>query len=482
MIAQTLRAAKKELANTSMLLAKRRTSVTLDSKGYPIYKGKPLLPFVFRNYQERDYLKFRSMKQAKLFLMYPRRSGKDSFCWALCVTEALTVPGNYCYVLPDREQAGRVIWRGAMIDKHTKKAIRFLDMIPPELIKKKNDQLKTIELVNGSVIYLIGANRPNSLRGVNLTGTIFSEFAFCPTDDAYLIVLPVIAESKGWMVLNTTPNGFNFAWSLFKKLKYDKDWHAVIETVETLKDEKGNRYISDEDIERAVGDGNMPEGLVRQEFYCEPMLNQDELYYAFDIELMKTSGRLGPIEPDRHLHMHFVFDLGSDATPIIGFQVSTSGKIFIVFFHTPTEDVKTYGWYYNLVTSYVNSNSLIMGKIILPHDSVKRQVNESSVSNAYTDFRKLGADVVKLKRVGNKDSLINLSKIYLARTHINDKCEYLIEALSNYKRDYDKKLNTFHSKPRHDWASHPADCYQYLAQAVEEGQLAISRNQEIYYK
>ncbi len=37
------------------------------------------------------------------------------------------------------------------------------------------------------------------------------------------------------------------------------------------------------------------------------------------------------------------------------------------------------------------------------------------------------------------------------------KCERGLEALRNYRRDWNDQMGTFKPKPRHDWASHGAD-------------------------
>lgn len=39
------------------------------------------------------------------------------------------------------------------------------------------------------------------------------------------------------------------------------------------------------------------------------------------------------------------------------------------------------------------------------------------------------------------------------------KCEYGLRALQNYRRDYNDKLEQFKPVPVHDWASHGADAF-----------------------
>jgi len=59
--------------------------------------------------------------------------------------------------------------------------------------------------------------------------------------------------------------------------------------------------------------------------------------------------------------------------------------------------------------------------------------------------------------------------IQAARSMINkcwfdaNKCEKGIDCLINYTRDWDENGKTWRSRPRHDWASHGADAFRYLA-------------------
>ena len=48
------------------------------------------------------------------------------------------------------------------------------------------------------------------------------------------------------------------------------------------------------------------------------------------------------------------------------------------------------------------------------------------------------------------------------------KCADGIEALRQYRTDFDEKLKDFKDTPRHDWTSHTADAFRYLAMAWRE--------------
>ena len=451
---------------------------------FATFNDKPIVTFKLRNYQKRDLIAFKSHIQPKMFLHYPRRSGKDVFSFCIMVDYALENVGNYAYILPDREQASKVIWRGVIINRDNElehpEITRFLEIIPKSLIASTNNQEKVITLTNGSVIYLAGATRADSLRGINLRGVVFSEFAFYRSHEVYQVLQPVITQSKSWVIINTTPNSYDFSWRLFNSLKHDDRWITRLETVETLKDDENVRYISDEDVENCRVDGNMTIDSIKREFYCEPYLNSETLYYAHEMKSIDDDGRIQDVNIIHNLPIHYAFDLGSDATPIIGFQVEITGTIRVVFYHTPTTEVYTYGWYYSLIKEFTMKNNAIMGRCILPHDSVKRQVGETHITTAKDSFRDAGADVVVLRRSSNKDALINLSKVYLSKVIIDKKATHLIDSLSAYCRDYNERDKVFGKKPLHNWACHAADCWQYVSQSIEDGHLASTRRSMSY--
>ena len=47
-------------------------------------------------------------------------------------------------------------------------------------------------------------------------------------------------------------------------------------------------------------------------------------------------------------------------------------------------------------------------------------------------------------------------------------CQHGIDALKSYRKEYDDKNQTFKKTALHDWASHPADAFRYLAVGIRE--------------
>jgi hypothetical protein len=49
-----------------------------------------------------------------------------------------------------------------------------------------------------------------------------------------------------------------------------------------------------------------------------------------------------------------------------------------------------------------------------------------------------------------------------------DKCKDGLEALRQYQTEFDEKTRAFKDTPKHDWTSHTADAFRYLAMAWRE--------------
>jgi hypothetical protein len=59
---------------------------------------------------------------------------------------------------------------------------------------------------------------------------------------------------------------------------------------------------------------------------------------------------------------------------------------------------------------------------------------------------------------------INAARLTIPRCWFDkDKCKDGLEALRQYRTEFDEKTRAFKDNPRHDWTSHAADAFRYLA-------------------
>ena len=186
------------------------------------------------NYKPRDYqlnlLKALDSGKKRALIVWNRRSGKDKTCFNYMIRKSLERVGTYFYFLPTYAQAKRVIW-----DYIDNNGFKMIDHIPKELVKSTNGTELKIELVNGSVIQLIGADEfKKSGIGTNPTGVVFSEYSVT-NPEAWQFVSPILAANDGWAIFNFTPRGMNHAWQLLQQAKGNEKWFTEVLTVDQTK-------------------------------------------------------------------------------------------------------------------------------------------------------------------------------------------------------------------------------------------------------
>ena len=93
----------------------------------------------------------------------------------------------------------------------------------------------------------------------------------------------------------------------------------------------------------------------------------------------------------------------------------------------------------------------------------------------------LGLDFEIVAQVRIKDDGHNAVRAILPRCRIDvERCADGIEALRQYRREWDDKNRTFRDRPLHDWCSHPADGFQTLALGIQDKYVDLRRKKERY--
>jgi len=138
-----------------------------------------------------------------------RRAGKTTLvAWKILDFATKNDKTTSWYVAPTYRQAKNILWE------------MLMEIVPPQIIAKKNETELRITLINGSHIYVKGADVPDSLRGVRIDFCVFDECAFMDRwDSVWKIIRPTLIDSQGKAMFISTPNGFNH----FKQLAEDVD-------------------------------------------------------------------------------------------------------------------------------------------------------------------------------------------------------------------------------------------------------------------
>lgn len=438
----------------------------------------PLL--TLRPYQQVIQNKLFLEHYKRFFLVRPRRSGKEIESWNLLIQGALTQPGLYLMIYPTNVRARLVLWEGAVLlnDQHEGRSLRFLNMIPKRCIQHINQQDMTIQLINGSVIRVLGSDiDPDKLRGVNVLGAVFSEYAF--SDPRVLhILMPVFRQNKGWFILQTTFNGMNHAYRYWQSIKTNPAWIWRVDSVESLIDEAGNRYITDAmiDEDRKAG---MPEFLIQQEYYSVITVQHERLYFSKEMLNLDENKKIIPELILPNVPVYAFYDLGvNDSTAVILAQFDhLNNPVIIHFIEANNHPIQ---YYINAAHHFCTQHHLRLHSHFLPHDGKNR--DKATTKSTQNILQELGEAAYCVAKPQRKIDAINLMRRMLYRTKFNkENTIRLIDCLSNYSKVFDEKNNIYKDHPLHDWTSHAVDAFQTLTLAIEHQMVYEPAAEIVYY-
>lgn len=102
-----------------------------------------------------------------------------------------------------------------------------------------------------------------------------------------------------------------------------------------------------------------------------------------------------------------------------------------------------------------------------PHDIEQREQTTGKTRKEFAGEMGFEFDVVPNISIADG---IDAARVFLGKCRFNkETTQPLLDAISSYRREYDRKLQVFKERPLHDWASHGADDFRYLAVAWVEG-------------
>lgn len=193
-----------------------------------------------------------------------RRTGKTHLSAVSLIVNALNgKEGKVFYVAPTQGMARDILW-----DK--------LFELAGEIIEGSNVNNLTITLAGGNTIYLKGADRPDTLRGVSLKHCVMDEMAFFKADVWEKILRPALSDKKGSSLFIGTPEGRNAFYDLYEGAHHWTDWKAWHYT------SYDNPFIDKAEIEHAKS--TLPRWSFHQEYMADFNANGSEFFSVEDFK------------------------------------------------------------------------------------------------------------------------------------------------------------------------------------------------------
>lgn len=409
-----------------------------------------------------------------------RRWGKDEVALHWTCVAAHDRVATYWHLLPQASQARKAIWEA--VNPHTGR--RRIDEAFPQALRastRENDMM--IRFRNGSTWQVLGSDNFDSLVGSPPAGIVLSEWALCnPSAWAYL--KPILDENEGWAIFITTPRGKNHAYKMYQMAKANPKWFAEVSNA--LKTGRFSRDQLAENLREYTdmyGD-DQGEAMYLQEYMCSFEAAILGAYYGKEIASAESEGRICSVAHDPSLPVYTAWDLGrTDDTSIWFFQTAwgeirvldhykASGKDpkhYAEVIHGRKIEVSEYGengepvkWKLGAaIPEHAHHIAYRYGKHWLPHDAKPKSF--ASPRSAIEQLNDFDVKAFIVPSLSVQDG-IQASRTTLQHAWFDaERCEFGLESLKNYRREWDDDKKIFTDNPLHDWTSHAADAWRYLS-------------------
>ena len=360
---------------------------------------------------------------------------------------------RYAYMAPTYRQAKNVAW------DYIK---QFAGKIPN--VRFHETELRC-DLPNGARISLLGAENPDSLRGIYLDGCVMDEVADMPENVFPEVLRPALSDRKGWCVFVGTPKGHNAFFDKYEEAASNPDWLAAVYKAS----ETG--LLDDEELEAAKS--MMTHDQYQQEFECSWNANIPGAVYGKEMEVAQLDGRISNVPYDPSVRVDTWWDLGVGDSTAIWFTQSVGRAVHVIdFYEARGEGLPHY-------CKILTSKNYLYGDHNAPHDIEVRELG-SGKSRREVAWD-LGLNFRVVPKLPIEDG-IHAGQMLIPRLWFDrEKCGHGLECLRQYHRACNERTRSFRSSPVHDWSSHAADAFRYLAVGLRESKdrMAVSQKMAV---
>lgn len=362
-----------------------------------------------------------------------------------CLTTELERP-RFAYIAPFLVQVKAIAWDYA---KYYSKGI-------PNV--KFNESELRIDFPNGARLQLLGADNPDRLRGIYLDGVALDEYAQIRPNFFSEIIRPALSDRQGYAVFIGTPKGHNHFYDLVSQA--DENWFSKIYKAS----ETG--IVGEAELEDAKK--IMTPDEYAQEYNCSFEAAIKGAFYSDEIAKAKADKRVCKVPYDPNLEVNTAWDIGwTDDTSIIFWQ--QFGKEIRVI-DAYSNSGMTMGEY----SKILKDKGYSYGTHYFPHDAYTKRMSDgkSTVDVA----REYGVETVNTPQLSVLEGINQARLAFKDMWFDEEKTKDLVNALSQYRREWNEANQTFRANPLHDWSSHLADAFRYMAISLYAKQVDQSKN------
>ncbi len=367
-----------------------------------------------------------------------RRFGKTVLAINHLIRESIRCPRErprHAYIAPTYRQGKSIAWDYL---KH------YAGVIPQTTF---NEQELRADLPGGRRIQIFGADNPDALRGIYLDGVVLDEYALMQARVFPEVIRPALADREGWALFIGTPNGKNGFKDMRDLAAQGNGWYLATHKAS----ETG--IIPSAELESARSLMSEPE--YKQEFECSFEASVRGAIYGAELERAKDEKRVTNVPHVSDLKVYTFWDLGIGDSTAIWFMQAVNQEIhFIDYYENSGEGLSHY-------VKKLQERPYVYAEHWAPHDIEVRELGtgKSRLEMAAS----LGITFRVAPKLELEDGINAVRAVFNRCWFDTTKCNNGMDAMQNYRRDYNSRLDEFKAVPVHDWASHGADAFRYFA-------------------
>jgi hypothetical protein len=402
------------------------------------------IPYKPRDLQAEMHNK---LKRWNVLVMH-RRFGKTVFAVNHMIKHVLTCPlprPRVALVAPTFTQAKRISWDYVKY---------YAGVIPG--VTFNETELRADFPNNGRIMLLSGEN-PDALRGIYLDLCVFDEYGMQNPRVWGEVVRPALSDREGSAIFLGTPAGHNHFFDILQQAK-EQDEEGSDQWYWKIAKASETKIVKDTELEAAQV--QMTPEQYEQEYECSFTAAIIGAYYGKLLSDLDDEGKITRVPYDPALPVHTAWDLGiNDSTAIWFAQVYRGGAVNVIDYYENS------GVGLDHYAEVLRQKDYHWGDHLAPHDIEVRELG-SGKSRLETAFS-LGIRFKVIRKMKIADG-INAARMLIPKCYFDrEKCNDGLEMLRQYRQEWDDRKRMFRDQPRHDFTSHSADAFRYLALGLE---------------
>jgi phage terminase large subunit len=313
-----------------------------------------------------------------------------------------------------------------------------------------------VDYINGGQVRLYGADNPDALRGIYLDGIVLDEYADMDPRVWSEIIRPALADRAGWAVFIGTPKGRNAFFELWRRAQSEANWFSLML--------KASDTALIPASELALAKRDLSEEQYAQEFECSFEAAVVGAYFGKLMARAEAERRIAAVPYEPAAPVWTSWDLGvRDATAIWFAQVIGREIRIVDYYEASGVDLGHY-------VRELNARPYVYAGHVVPHDAQARELGTGK--SRLEVLASLGLKNLQVAPMHRLEDGINAVRLFLPKCWFDaEKCARGIDALKLYRAGVDERradpsgTPLLKPQPVHDWTSHAADSFRYLARS-----------------